>query len=220
MKNWNELTVYELGKLTDEEIENIKIQIAIKDNIAIPIEPGDIPNCPVEKDVTVYSVDFLWDVYFTNESEAHKIADLLNSSKSIKQANYISDIKTITNTPKNYNGNNNYYKITKSQEYSEDTYQKNKDVINKYTDDINNYYRKERLYNKALYNFNACCRPFIDAVNKAKKHINKLNDLSKLFWKHYYVPASKISDYQNFIKVYDINEDDMQYIWDCKDLLN
>lgn len=223
MKDWTKMNMEELVQLSEQQIEQIKDSICRENKVKLPINPGKPPKLPIKKDLTVFIIDGIYDIYFSSRREAEEIAEIINNASMLTHrfvSNNYNNRYLVEGKPTNYDGSEKVFKVTELDAYSEYCYTKHQESIDNYHEELNLYYIKNSEYNTNLTKYNNAVKPFEDALKAARKNFRKVNELSELFWSKYATSATIAYDAEDFKEIYNLSDEDMDYILKSKSYEN
>lgn len=217
MKNWTELTDNELANLEDEEIATIRNLILAEAGIPIvinaPVKP-EIEN--PKKDLTIYVIKGLGSsIAFTDVNEATEVVEMLKRCKTIGLSRYGSKYYYFTKgSERSYDGEPSEITIESQEVFSEEL---ERSIRNKYIDNkqqIENYEFELSNYNKLLARQDEATEDFYNALDEARKTIQRRENLKYQFQNTYLKLAEGNQEIAlNFLKkAYIVSEEDEQYI--------
>lgn len=216
MKNWTELTDYELAALEDKEIDKIRQLILAEEGIPIvvnePVKP-EIEN--PKKDLTIYVIKGFGSIAFTDLNEAIEVVEIFKRCKTIGSLRYSSGYNYFAKGSElSYNGEHSEITIESQGVYSEEL---EKSIRNKY-DAIRrqkeNYEVELSNYNKILAAQEDATKDFYNALYEARKNVQRRENLKHQFQNTYLVLAEYNKEIaMKFLKkAYTISAEDEYYI--------
>lgn len=217
MKNWTELTDYELAALKDEEITTMRNLILAEEGIPIvvnaPIKPEtEIP----KKDLTIYCIKGLsCSIAFTDMKEATEVVEMLKHCKTIGLSRYGNKYNYFSKGSEvSYNGEHSDITIESQEVFSAEL---ERSIRNKYTDNMRqmeNYEVELSNYNKLIASQKEATEDFYNALDEARKTIQRRENLKYQFQNTYLKLAEGNQEIaMNFLKkAYSVSEKDEQYI--------
>lgn len=217
MKNWTELTDYELAALEDREIDKIRQLILAEEGIPTvvnePVKP-EIEN--PKKDLTIYVIKGIsGSIAFTDINEAIEVVEILKRCKTIGLLRYGSEYNYFAKGSElSYNGEHNEITFESQGVYSEEL---EKSIRNKYDDNK----RKKENYEVELSNYNEllaaqekATKDFYNALYEARETVQRRENLKHQFQDTYLVLAENNKEIaMKFLKkAYTISAEDEYYI--------
>ena len=217
MKNWTELTDYELAALEDKEIDKIRQLILAEEGIPIvvnePVKPEiETPN----KDLTIYVIKGIsGSIAFTDINEAIEVVEIFKRCKTIGLLRYGSKYNYFAKGSElSYNGERSEITIESQEVYSEEL---ERSIRNKYDDNMRkkeNYEVELSNYNKLLAAQEEATKDFYNALYEARKNVQRRENLKHQFQDTYLVLAENNKEIaMKFLKkAYTISAEDEYYI--------
>lgn len=216
MKNWTELTDYELAALEDKEIDKIRQLILAEEGIPIvvnePVKP-EIEN--PKKDLTIYVIKGFGSIAFTDLNEAIEVVEIFKRCKTIGSLRYSRGYNYFAKGSElSYNGEHSEITIESQGVYSEEL---EKSIRNKYDDNMRqkeNYEVELSNYNKILAAQEDATKDFYNALYEARKNVQRRENLKHQFQNTYLVLAEYNKEIaMKFLKkAYTISAEDEYYI--------
>lgn len=217
MKNWTELTDYELAALEDEEIATIRNLILAEAGIPIVVNEPVKPEIEIpKKDLTIYCIKGLsCSIAFTDVKEATEVVEMLKHCKTIGLSRYGSKYNYFSKGSEvSYNGERSDITLESEEVFSEEL---ERSIRNKYNDNkqqMENYEVELANYNKLLARQDEATEAFYTALDGARKIVAYRENLKYQFQNTYLKLAEGNKDIaMNFLKkAYNVSEEDEKYI--------
>lgn len=217
MKDWTKLTDYELAALEDEEITTIRNLILAEAGIPIVVNAPVKPELEIpKKDLTIYIIKGLGgNIAFTDIDEAKEVVEMLKHCKTIGLYRYGSKYNYFTKGSElSYLGEHCDITLESEEVFSEEM---EKSIRNKYDDNkqqMENYEAKLAIYNKLLASQEEATGDFYNALDEARKTIERRENLKYQFQNTYLKLAEGNQEIAlNFLKkAYEVSEEDEKYI--------
>lgn len=218
MKDWDKLTIEELAALTDKQIETYKKLLYAQNGIAFPVEPKEPNAINIPKDKTVYRINLVGpDILFADFEEAVRVSNFLKNCKSVCHLKYTNNWQNryiVKGTPRDYNNNNQEFRIEAEEAYSEKKFlevQENLNTINK----LNEQYTKDKAeYDKTLKQAIDVTQDFLDKLDEARNIMARRNSLTFKYYNEYLPLAENNKDIaMSFLeKAYSLSDEDKEFI--------
>ena len=184
MKNWTELTDYELAALEDEEIATIRNLILAEAGIPIVVNAPVKPEIEIpKKDLTIYNIKGLnCNISFTDVNEATEIVEMLKKCKTLglykygNKYNYFSKGSELS-----YDGKHMAITLESQEVFSEELERSIRNKYNENKQQMENYEIELSNYNKLLARQDEATEDFYNALNEARKTIQRRKTLKYQF---------------------------------------
>lgn len=213
MKDWKELTDFELDALTDDEIEHIEDVLCAEAGIPLEEKPEKVSIELPKKDVTVFQIRGIGmsNILLTSLDEANQLVSLLKTFKSIGTSTYGEGVEYYTKgTQRDYN--NKPLDITLGSEEmvsaeSIDEYRKAKVLLEEYN-------KRVKRYNRVLDMREEKTKNFHEALSTARETMYRRRNYANIFYRKYLPTAEGNTEVaMKFLKqAYDVSKEDEQYI--------
>lgn len=217
MKNWTELTDYELAALEDKEIDKIRQLILAEEGIPIVVnEPVKSEMETPKKDLTIYVIKGIsGSIAFTDINEAIEVVEIFKRCKTIGLLRYGSKYNYFAEGSElSYNGEHSEITIESQGVYSKEL---ERSIRNKYDDCMiqkENYEVELSNYNELLAAQEKATKDFYNALDKARETVQRRENLKHQFQDIYLVLAENNKEIaMKFLKkAYTISAEDEYYI--------
>lgn len=214
MKTWKTLTTEELGSLNDEQIKMYDKLICAEEGIPFMDEPKKPELTNFKEDLTVYKIEGIEGIAFTDVNEANTVIETLNKCKSLGSIKYNYSCKYFEQGFKYYDSKPRNITLQSEVIFNEETakenyakQQENNKLENEYKDKLSSF---NVITEKRL---NAVA-DFYSNVNIAKNIMANRTQLIHIFYEEY-LPLTDGDETMAMAflkKAYNVSEDDEKFI--------
>ncbi len=214
MKDYKELTIEELANLNEDEISKYDKLICAKEGIPFM----DIPKKPeltnLKEDLTIYKIEGVDNIAFTDVSEANTVIETLNKCKSLGSTKYNYSCKYFEQGFKYYDGKSRNITMQSEVIFSEQTAKENYTKQQENNKLENDYKDKIATFNSIEQRRIEATSDFYNSVNAAKNIMANRIELANVFYKEYLplTDENKTMAMSFLKKAYTVSEEDEQYI--------
>lgn len=214
MKDWKELTTEELANLTDEEISKYDKLICAKEGIPFMDMPEKPELTNLKEDLTIYKIEGIDNIAFTDVEEVNAVIEVLNKCKSLGITYYNYKCKYFMQGFKYYDGKPRNITLQSEMIFSEQTaidnyekQQENNKLENDYKDKLATFNDIEEKRLKAV-------NDFYNSVYGARDIMANRIKLANVFYKEYLpLTDGNKTMAMNFLKkAYTVSEEDEKFI--------
>lgn len=214
MKDWKTLTIEELASLNEEQVEMYDKLICAEEGIPFMDAPEKPELAQFKEDLTVYKIEGVDGIAFTDVNEVNNVVEILSKCKSLGSIKYNYSCIYFEQGFKYYDGKSRNITMQSEVIFSEQTAKENYTKQQENTKLENNYKDKlatfkdieEKRLNAVTY--------FYNSVNNAKNIMANRTQLTNIFYAEY-LPLTDGNETMamTFLKkAYDVSEDDEKFI--------
>lgn len=214
MKDWKTLTIEELASLNEEQIKMYDKLICAEEGIPFMDTPEKPELTKFKEDLTVYKIEGIEGIAFTDVNEVNTIVEILSKCKSLGSIKYNYSCEYFEQGFKYYDGKSRNITMQSEVIFSEQTAKENYTKQQENTKLENNYKDKLATFNDIeAIRLNAVT-DFYNSVTTAKNIMANRTRLTNIFYKEYLpLTDGNTTMAMTFLKkAYDVSEDDEKFI--------
>ena len=214
MKTWKTLTIEELASLNEKQIEMYDKLICAEEGIPFMNEPEKPELTNFKEDLTIYKIEGIEGIAFTDVNEVNNVVEILSKCKSLGSIKYNYGCKYFEQGFKYYDGKSRNVtmqsEVIFSEQAAKENYEKqqeNEKLKNDYKDKLAAFKDIEAARLNVVTDF-------YNSVNNAKNIISHRTRLLHIFYEEYLPLTDGNSTLaMTFLKkAYDVSEDDEKFI--------
>lgn len=214
MKDWKTLTIEELASLNEEQIKMYDKLICAEEGIPFMDEPEKPELTNFKEDLTVYKIEGIEGIAFTDVNEVNTVVEILSKCKSLGSIKYNYSYKYFEQGFKYYDGKSRNITMQSEVIFSEQTAKENYTKQQENTKLENNYKDKLAAFKDIEAARLNVVTDFYNSVNNAKNIISNRTRLLRIFYEEYLpLTDGNTAMAMTFLKkAYDVSEDDEKFI--------
>lgn len=219
MKDYKELTVEELANLTDEQVENYDKLICAENGIPFMDMPKKPELTNSKEDLTIYKIEGVDNIAFTDFKEVNDVIELLNKCKSLGTTKYNYSCKYFEHGFKYYDGESRNITLKSEVIFSEAAAKENYEKRQENNKLENDYKDKLAMFNSIEERRLNAVTNFYNSVYAARNIMANRKQLANIFYKEY-LPLTDENKTMamNFLKkAYTVSEEDEKFIMEYKE---
>lgn len=214
MKDWKTLTIEELASLNEEQIKMYDKLICAEEGIPFMDEPEKPELTNFKEDLTIYKIEGIEGIAFTDVNEVNNVVEILSKCKSLGSIKYNYSCKYFEQGFKYYDGKSRNITMQSEVIFSEQTAKENYTKQQENTKLENNYKDKLAAFKDIEAARLNVVTDFYNSVNNAKNIIANRTRLTNIFYAEYLpLTEGNTTLAMTFLKkAYDVSEDDEKFI--------
>lgn len=214
MKDWKTLTIEELASLNEEQIKMYDKLICAEEGIPFMNAPEKPELAQFKEDLTVYKIEGIEGIAFTDVNEVNTVVEILSKCKSLGSIKYNYSCKYFEQGFKYYDGKSRNITMQSEVIFSEQTAKENYTKQQENTKLENNYKDKLATFKDIEEKRLNAVTDFYNSVNNAKNIMANRTRLTNIFYAEYLpLTDGNTTMAMTFLKkAYDVSEDDEKFI--------